>query len=90
MWVDGVLDEARMNTLRGEAGITVVQRETYVLAYFKHRPKRQWYRYLDPHRFVVQLNDDCTSLEINFNPSPGEVAKLRDFLLAQRLRLNYK
>ena len=88
MWVDGVLDDERLIRLQSEPHVIVEQHATYVLAYFHTRPKRQSYRYLDPHRFVVQLNEACTELGINFNPSPREVADLRAFLAnARNLRL---
>lgn len=79
MWVDGVLDAERLARLSAEPGVTVCQFDTYLLAEFS-AVKRQSYRYLDPHRFVVQMNKSCTELEINFNPSAAEVEKLRAFL----------
>jgi hypothetical protein len=87
MWVDGVLDPERLNQLSTEAGVTVEQHETYLLAYFYRFPKRYSYRYLDPHRYVLQRNQACTELEINFNPSPKEVADLRAFLYSTYTRL---
>jgi hypothetical protein len=84
MWVDGVLDDERLSKLAAEPGISVVQHPAYVLAYFNKRPRRQHYRYLDPHRFIVQMDATCTELEINFNPSPGEIEKLRAFLRGQQ------
>lgn len=80
MWVDGVLDTERLRTLSQQDNIaTIEQYDNYVIATFSKNPKRQSYRFLDPHRFVVQINQDCTELEINFNPSSDEVQKLRDF-----------
>lgn len=80
MWIDGVLDPQRLQTLSQEPNIaTIDQYDNYAIATFSKHPKRQGYRFLDPHRFVVQINKDCTELEINFNPSRDEVQKLRDF-----------
>jgi hypothetical protein len=87
MWIDGVLDPARLARLRSEPSVEVAQYSDYAIVVFHTRPRRQHYRYLDPHRFVVQMNDACTELEINFNPSPGEVDKLRDFIQGVRKRL---
>jgi hypothetical protein len=80
MWVDGVLDTERLQTLSKQDNIaTIEQYDNYVIATFSHYPRRQSYRFLDPHRFVVQINKECTELEINFNPSAKEVQKLREF-----------
>ena len=80
MWIDGVLDQERVAKLLEERGVySVVQYESYVVAKFSTLTRRFNYRYLDPHRFIVQIDSDCTELEINFNPTHEQVLKLREF-----------
>ncbi len=89
LWVDGVLDPIRLEQLQGDSlVVAVVQHEHYALAYLSKAPNRSGYRFLDPHRFVLQINKSCTELAINFNPAPGEIEKLREFIRASaNLRL---
>jgi hypothetical protein len=80
MWIDGVLDTDRLAKLSKEPNLGMIeQHDHFVIVSFSSCPRRQHYRYLDPHRFVVQMNLGCTELEINFNPSPDEVKRLREF-----------
>lgn len=92
MWVDGVLDDARVSQLKSEPGIvSFAQYAEYGLADFSRLPSRfknseqDRFRYLDPHRFVVSTSEDHQNLEINFNPTPEQIQKLRDFQSKLRL-----
>lgn len=87
MWIDGVLDIERWDRLSSEGNIVdLVQYQNYAVAAFSSKPKRNWYRYLDPNKFAVQMTLNCDELEINFNPTPEQVERLREW--RYRLRLS--
>lgn len=82
LWIDGVLDPARMETLMQESLlIDAVQHPNYVLCRLSGNPDGMRIRqYLDPHVFVLQRDAACTMLEINFNPRPDQIQALREFV----------
>ena len=84
LWIDGVIDDHRRRMLTLEPGFSnATQYDDYVIAEFSELPRRfgpaDRFRYLDPHRFVLQTNPEATNLEINFNPTPEQLEKLRAF-----------
>lgn len=92
LWVDGVLDDGRIARLRAEPRVvSAIQYDRYVLSelsgYIDGMRLRE---YLDPHVFVLQRDLSCNTLEINFNPTPEQVGRLRDFYkVIQKIELNH-
>ncbi len=79
LWVDGILDDDRRSQLLAEPHLVeLIQKDTYSIAIFSS-PLR-WPRYLDPHRWITQVNVDCSIVDINFNPTDGEVNVLREWV----------
>ena len=79
LWVDGVVESDQLEELQRLKGLLrIEQRKTYLLAWFS-RPQR-WPRFLDPHRWVTQVDERCTHLDVNFCPTGEELAQLRQFL----------
>lgn len=71
--------------------MSAVQYDRYVLAELTNSINGMRLReYLDPHVFVLQLDLSCSMLEINFNPTPEQVGRLRDFYkVIQKIELNH-
>ena len=71
--------------------MSAVQYDRYVLAELSGSIDGMRLReYLDPHVFVLQHDRSCTMLEINFNPTPEQVGRLRDFYkVIQKIQLNH-
>lgn len=79
LWVDGVVEGDRLEKLRGLDGmLRIEQRPGYLLAWFS-RPQR-WPWFLDLHRWVTQVNRDCSIVDVNFSPSTEELTQLRQFM----------
>ncbi len=70
-----------MAKLRAEERLlAAVQHDAYVLCELAGYIDGMRLRaFLDPHVFVLQMDRECNQLEINFNPTPDQVKKLRDF-----------
>jgi hypothetical protein len=56
----------------------VKQAEDYcVVSFFGWADGMKLREFLDPNIFVLQIDSECKNLEINFNPTPAQVAALR-------------
>lgn len=88
LWIDGVLSEDQLYNLHAYLFITNVQQsDTYCVITFTGRADGMKLReFIDPNIFVLQTNDKCTALEINFNPTAKQVESLRRLYAAMSLR----
>lgn len=89
LWIDGVLTQGQREGLHTVPGFKYVdQHEQWALAYFDRGVDGMALKaILDPNVFVLQKTKDATMLEINFNPTPEQMKKLRDFMSKIRLVL---
>ena len=87
LWVDGVLNKHQRKHLSDCNNFAMgEQKEDYALCYFTQVPDGMALRsFLDPHVFVLQVDKECKTLEINFNPTPTQMMQLRKLHTVMKL-----
>jgi hypothetical protein len=80
LWVDGVLSQEQLSALQAQKKfIRGSQSPTYYVAELSGYVDGMSLRtFLDPNIFILQIDDKALMLELNFNPTPAQMIKLRN------------